>query len=119
MRLAINALAARLTPGAGRILDSRQDAVSEPDNASVHGSVTLGRMSEEEKSDRDSGEIDHQGQYFSTEFNDERSPRSQRIPETGFMNGGVLLTDTRSAFQSSGTGEDQQESLFHLQHTSE
>jgi hypothetical protein len=111
MRTAFNALASRLTPGAGRTLDSRQNADSGSDDASVHGNVTLGGTFEDEKSDRDSDETDRQGQYFSTEFNDERSPRSQRIPETGFMNSGISLTEPRSAFQSSGSGGIQQESL--------
>ena len=64
MRTAFNAFASRLTPGAGRTLDSRQDAGSGSDVASVHGNVTLGGASEEEKLDRDPDEADLQARII-------------------------------------------------------
>ncbi len=101
MRTVFNALASRLTPGAGR---APEETDSVGDDASVHGNVTLGGTFEEEKSSRDPDEADRLGQHFSTEFNEEQSPRSRRILATGFIGNGVSLTDPESVFQSEFRG---------------
>ena len=74
MRTVFNALASRLTPGAGR---APEETDSVNDDASVHGNVTLGGTFEEEKSSRDPDEADRLGQHFSNEFNEEQSPRNR------------------------------------------
>jgi hypothetical protein len=95
MRTVFNALASRLTPGAGR--DPEETDLVD-DDASVHGNVTLSGIVEEKKSSRDSDEAGRRGQYFSNEFNEEQSPRNRSGLATGFIGNGVSLTDPGSVF---------------------
>ena len=108
MRTVFNALASRLTPGAGR---DTGETDSVDDDASVHGNVTLNGIAEEEKSSRDPDEAGRQEQIFSDEFNEEQSPRTRRGLTTGFIGNGVSLTDPESVYQSSGDVRFPRESL--------
>ena len=108
MRTVFNALASRLTPGAGRD-PGETDSVD--DDASVHGNVTLNGIAEEEKSSRDPDEAGRREQFFSDEFNEEQSPRTRRGLTTGFIGNGVSLTDPEFVYQSSGDVRFPRESL--------